>query len=268
MDCTYSQQTSSYRQSFSLSRMGSHTPRNFFHLFCSTGSERRTDDKRSCSAYLGMTGLVHGDGLLAERMEVRRQIRVHAQLNATSTKTAPCISQLSRMMSHACNNSTAVLGHPSTAALLVVDMQNDFVTGSLALSSCPAQQDAREIIAPINKLAASGVFGVVARSRDWHPPNHCSFVTNAEIYAEPSDVRVGPFSVFEQIMLRNDGIAQTLWPPHCIQHTRGAEFAEGIHVSASDLIIDKGMDPAVDSYSAFRDNAQRAKTSLARYVCL
>ncbi len=109
----------------------------------------------------------------------------------------------------------------STDALLVTDVQNDFLPGGAL-----AVADADAVIAPINRLIALyGEHGLaVYASRCWHPPDHCSFTA-----------RGGP------------------WPPHCIAHTHGAAFAEGLALPASAAIISKGTHSGAEAYSAFRD---------------
>ena len=70
---------------------------------------------------------------------------------------------------------------PPGSAFFVIDMQNDFLTGSLALKDSPAKQDGREIIDPINKFLdeASDNFDAIVYSMDWHPSDHISFLSNA-----------------------------------------------------------------------------------------
>ena len=102
-------------------------------------------------------------------------------------------------------------------ALIVVDFQNDFTPGG-ALGV-----DGGDTIAGrINELAASGDFDLVVATRDWHPPEHGSFVRQG-----------GP------------------WPDHCVQGTPGAELHDALDRSRIDVILDKGQDPATEGYSGF-----------------
>jgi nicotinamidase/pyrazinamidase len=104
-------------------------------------------------------------------------------------------------------------------ALLVVDVQKDFLPGGAL-----AVAHGDEVVAPLN--AAIGAFERAGRpiyvSRDWHPANHCSF-----------RARGGP------------------WPPHCVAGTRGAEFADGLALPPSAVIISKADTEDADAYSAF-----------------
>ncbi len=112
-------------------------------------------------------------------------------------------------------------------ALLLVDLQNDFCPGgSLAI----AEGDA--VIPIANQLQS--YFDLVVASKDWHPKNHTSFVD--------------------------------LWPIHCVQHTAGSDFHESLDTARIDKIIFKGMDEAIDSYSAFFDNEHLRKTELDDYL--
>ena len=106
-----------------------------------------------------------------------------------------------------------------TEALIVVDVQNDFTPGGAL-----AVPEGDEVIGRINELMASGRFGLVLATRDWHPPDHGSFATN-----DPP----GP------------------WPVHCVQGTPGAELHPDLDREGIDEIVDKGQDPATEGYSGF-----------------
>ena len=141
---------------------------------------------------------------------------------------------------------------PASAALLVVDMQPDFLPGGAL-----AVADGDRVVEPIAMLMRSDAFRVRVATQDWHPPRHVSFAS----------VHLGrrPFEVIELY-----GREQTLWPDHCVQGTPGAELLAALpreHIAA---IIRKGLDPAVDSYSGFRNNwnaqGDRPSTGLAGYL--
>lgn len=121
-------------------------------------------------------------------------------------------------------------------ALVVVDPQNDFITGSMAV------KDAAEIIPVANKLILSGKFGLVVLTQDWHPSDHGSFASN----------NGGSDLVFTQGKL--SGRPQTLWPDHCVWNSEGAEFHADLMAERAQAIVRKGMNPKVDSYSGFYDN--------------
>jgi len=131
-------------------------------------------------------------------------------------------------------------------ALIIVDLQNDFLPdGALPVPR------GDEVIQLANEL--QGRFELVVATQDWHPPDHGSFATNHP-GRKPGD----------RIML--DGIEQILWPVHCVQNTRGAEFAAEFDTSRIAHVFHKGIDPRIDSYSTFFDNAHRRHTGLAHYL--
>jgi nicotinamidase/pyrazinamidase len=112
------------------------------------------------------------------------------------------------------------------------------------------------IVPGIARLLAARRFRHVAATQDWHPRGHASFAS-AHAGARP----------FERIALH--GHPQTLWPDHCVQGTPGAALHPGIDWSAADVIVRKGSDPQVDSYSAFRENHGphgRPSTGLAGWL--
>lgn len=136
------------------------------------------------------------------------------------------------------------------SALVMVDVQNDFVSGSLALRNCPAQQEAMEIVPIVNALRHLG-FDMVVLTQDWHPSNHLSFIENAGKLKLAADT--SPPVLFQPVRLEN-GLEQMMWPQHCVQESWGAELVDGLEKLSSDCYIYKGFDPDLDSYSAFWDN--------------
>lgn len=128
-------------------------------------------------------------------------------------------------------------------ALIVVDLQNDFLPGgALAVSR------GDEVVAPINALMPA--FDLVFATQDWHPASHGSFAAN-HVGRSPGEV------------IDLNGLPQILWPVHCVQNTPGASFASGLDVQHFDDVFRKGADPAVDSYSGLFDNGRRHSTGLA-----
>lgn len=127
-------------------------------------------------------------------------------------------------------------------ALILVDIQNDFLPGGAL-----AVPEGDRVIPIANKLQP--LFPLVVATQDWHPPNHGSFAVN-----HPGR------KVFDQIKL-ND-LPQTLWPVHCVQHTKGAELAPALRRDRIAKIFPKGTDPGVDSYSGLFDNGRRKSTGL------
>lgn len=130
--------------------------------------------------------------------------------------------------------------------LLVVDVQNDFCPGGqLAIAG------GDEVIPVIHKIAP--LFEHIILTQDWHPPSHLSFA------------RTHPGKrPFEQVQLSYG--EQTLWPDHCVQGTRGAEFHAALHLPQAELILRKGFRPQIDSYSAFFENDRATATGLAGYL--
>ena len=90
-------------------------------------------------------------------------------------------------------------------------------------------------------------------TQDWHPPGHSSFAS--------SHAGKAPFSTIEM----SYG-PQTLWPDHCVQGTRGAEFHPGLAWNKAQLVVRKGFHSAIDSYSAFFENDRTTPTGLAGYL--
>jgi nicotinamidase/pyrazinamidase len=131
-------------------------------------------------------------------------------------------------------------------ALVVVDVQRDFCPGG-ALEV--PEGDA--IVPLVNRLAAE--FAHVVLTQDWHPLGHSSFAS-----AHPGRT---PFETIEAAYG-----PQTLWPDHCVQGTAGAEFHPELAVPHAELIIRKGFRPAIDSYSAFRENDRKTPTGFAGYL--
>jgi nicotinamidase/pyrazinamidase len=134
----------------------------------------------------------------------------------------------------------------SGKALVVIDMQYDFCPGgALAVAG------GDEIIPAINRLIASHEHVVL--TQDWHPAGHSSFAS--------SHPGKGPFEMIEMPYG-----PQTLWPDHCIQGTRGAEFHETLEWTKAELVIRKGFRKDIDSYSAFFENDHKTPTGLGGYL--
>ncbi len=134
----------------------------------------------------------------------------------------------------------------SSDALLVVDIQNDFCPGGAL-----AVPGGDQIIPLVNALQAR--FEHVVLSQDWHPGGHQSFASSHP-GRQPFEMIEVPYGL------------QVLWPDHCVQGTRGAEFHNELDTTRAKLIVRKGMYPHIDSYSAFRENDRRTSTGLAGYL--
>ena len=130
-------------------------------------------------------------------------------------------------------------------ALILVDVQNDFMPdGALPVP------DGYAVIPAIHHLLAAEAHDLVVATQDWHPPRHASFASQ-----HPGQ------ALYAQIDLH--GLPQVLWPDHCVAGTPGADFVPGLDTRRVEVIVRKGTDPAIDSYSAFADNGQRKDTGLA-----
>ena len=131
-------------------------------------------------------------------------------------------------------------------ALLLVDIQNDFLPGGAL-----AVAHGDEVVTVANELMPE--YEVVIATQDWHPADHQSFA------AQHPGKQIG-----ESIEL--NGLPQILWPVHCVQYSRGADFAGGLNLQELQHVVQKGTDREVDSYSGFFDNARRRATGLEKLL--
>ena len=153
------------------------------------------------------------------------------------------------------------------SALVVVDVQNDFISGSLAIKSQPAKEDGADLVPIINGLLDTVPFDNIIYSQDWHPTNHISFFDNLNLpgrdFAEDSPIKKEDATLFSNVIFQGPPRTdQTLWPRHCVQGTEGADFHKDLTMHPLGLIVQKGTNPNIDSYSAFFDNGKLAKTEL------
>ena len=131
-------------------------------------------------------------------------------------------------------------------ALLVVDVQNSFMPGG----SLPVP-DGDAVVPAVNRIARS--FHNVVLTQDWHPAGHISFASSHP-GKQPFDVIALPYG------------KQVLWPDHCVQGSEGAAIHSGVDIPHAQLIIRKGFNPLVDSYSAFIEADRISKTGLDGYL--
>jgi len=130
--------------------------------------------------------------------------------------------------------------------LIVVDVQNDFCPdGALAVPH------GDEVIPIVNSLAAR--FRNVVLTQDWHPRGHSSFASShpGKATFETVTASYGP---------------QVLWPDHCVQGTPGAEFHPALQAPHAAVILRKGFNREIDSYSAFYENDRKTPTGLVGYL--
>ena len=138
-----------------------------------------------------------------------------------------------------------------TDALLVIDMQLDFLPNTLGYRGALAVTDGDRILPGINALAAR--LDHVLPTPDWHPPGHISFASTHGRQPFTDTVRAAYGT-------------QTLWPDHCIQGTPGAQLHPDLDIPHAELILRKGFRRNIDSYSAFTENDGVTPTGLAGYL--
>ncbi|MEZ4319609.1 MAG: bifunctional nicotinamidase/pyrazinamidase [Myxococcota bacterium] len=126
-------------------------------------------------------------------------------------------------------------------ALIVIDVQNDFCPGGAL-----AVPDGDAVVSVCNRLMEQA--SIVVLTQDWHPAGHSSFASR---YGRD------PFGTIELAYG-----TQVLWPDHCVQGSEGAAFHPALAVDRAHLVVRKGSNPAVDSYSAFFENDRTTPTGL------
>ncbi|MGF1584410.1 MAG: bifunctional nicotinamidase/pyrazinamidase [Bacteroidales bacterium] len=130
--------------------------------------------------------------------------------------------------------------------LVIIDIQNDFIPGgSLEVPG------GDELVPVINRIQEK--FELVIATQDWHPEDHISFASN-----HPGK---DPFSTIQW-----KGMSQILWPDHCVQKSKGADFHPDLDMAKVEAVFRKGMDKFIDSYSGFYDNGHEKSTGLAGYL--
>lgn len=130
-------------------------------------------------------------------------------------------------------------------ALIVIDVQNDFCPGGAL-----AVTEGDLIVPGVNALMQD--FGAIVLTQDWHPAGHSSFASTHN--AAPMSMMDMPYG------------PQVLWPDHCVQGSQGAAFHADLNTDAADMVIRKGYNPSIDSYSAFFENDHKTPTGLHGYL--
>lgn len=134
----------------------------------------------------------------------------------------------------------------ASCALLVIDVQNCFLPGgSLAVKG------ADKIIPVINRIAKG--FANILETQDWHTPHHISFASSHPGHKPFSTIKL-PYG------------QQILWPDHCVEGTKGAQLSKDLHLPTDELVLRKGYNKNVDSYSAFLAADRKTPTGLAGYL--
>ncbi|MEE4188169.1 MAG: bifunctional nicotinamidase/pyrazinamidase [Roseobacter sp.] len=131
-------------------------------------------------------------------------------------------------------------------ALIVIDVQKDFCPGGAL-----AVPGGDQIVEGINALMAEA--DAIILTQDWHPAGHSSFAST-HVGSAPYDMIEMPYG------------PQVLWPDHCIQGSDGAAFHPDLQVDRADMIVRKGFNPQIDSYSAFFENDHTTPTGLEGYL--
>lgn len=168
----------------------------------------------------------------------RRQMLIWSTVAGAAAIAGPALGQTKSV--------AAAIKPGAKDALIVVDVQNCFTPGgSLAV------KDGDAIIPLINKLAKS--FQNVVLTQDWHTANHISFASQHS-GKKPFEIIKLPYG------------NQVLWPDHCVQGSDGAMIHKGIDIPHAQLVIRKGFNPKVDSYSAFIEADGKSKTGLDGYL--
>ena len=134
----------------------------------------------------------------------------------------------------------------NTTALILVDIQNDFIPGGAL-----AVPDGDQVIPIANRLIPK--FDLVVATQDWHPSNHQSFASQHQ------QKQIGD-------VVDLHGLTQILWPDHCTQGTSGADFCADLDTSQITRVFQKGTDETIDSYSGFFDNGKRKTTGLDEFL--
>ena len=130
--------------------------------------------------------------------------------------------------------------------LVIIDVQNDFlINGSLEVP------DGNDVIEPINEIIKN--YALVVATKDWHPLDHVSFVSNHQ------GKKIGD-------VVKVNNLDQILWPVHCVQESRGSDFPTTLNIKAINKIIYKGTNSQIDSYSGFHDNGKIRSTGLSDYL--
>jgi len=136
----------------------------------------------------------------------------------------------------------------SKTALIVVDMQNDFMAGGAL--GVPNTQGLTTVI---NQLLRCDGFDLKIATQDWHPAGHSSFASSHEGNQVGDVIDLGD-------------LKQNLWPDHCVQGTHGAKFVDNLDTRLLDIVFQKGTDPEIDSYSGFYDNGHLKSTGLSMFL--
>ncbi|XP_012266017.2 nicotinamidase-like [Athalia rosae] len=154
-----------------------------------------------------------------------------------------------------CKEWTSVVVNPVNV-FLIVDVQNDFIEGTLALRDCGKGQDGAEVVAPINRLLAELRWDKVVYSLDWHPENHIGFYENLGLRELHAESKIGKQEAkpFDTVVFLDPHLEQRLWPKHCVIDSWGAQLHKDLVIVPGSDQLRKGKHPNMEAYSVFADN--------------
>ncbi|CAJ0602520.1 unnamed protein product [Cylicocyclus nassatus] len=154
-------------------------------------------------------------------------------------------------------------------ALIVVDFQNDFISGSLSVKEGSAGEDPLDAIPIINDLANEESLDMVVYTQDWHPKNHISFVERAKDTDRmlENGHHDKELKAFDAVQFETPSLKQVLYPSHCVENSWGAQLHSDLVLPGSNVfLIRKGEETHVDSYSAFADNDGKQLNELEKLL--
>ena len=154
-----------------------------------------------------------------------------------------------------------MVSNNNKCCLINVDLQKDFITGSLAV------KDGEAVIPIINRLTRHGPFNLVVYSLDYHPINHISFIDNIHLYARSRrQVRKHQQHHYKTELVTEippyGTIHQQLWPRHCVQGTDGARLWPSLYIKPTAIFVHKGTESAIETYSVFGNAKMNYTTGL------
>ncbi|XP_072753710.1 nicotinamidase [Anoplolepis gracilipes] len=168
---------------------------------------------------------------------------------------------------HRCYEWIRATVHPVNV-LLVVDVQNDFIDGTLALRKCGFGQEGVEVIEPINRLLKNGRWTKVIYSQDWHPEDHISFFDNLakrELHPDSKIIKKTA-KLFDTVEFLHPHVLQKLWPKHCVMNTWGAELHKDLLIVPSSERVFKGQHPDKETYSVFGEKDANGASELVKIL--
>lgn len=155
-----------------------------------------------------------------------------------------------------------------TNVLIIVDVQNDFIDGTLALKKYSTNQDGADVVEPINRLLKEVRWDKVIYSLDWHPENHISFYENLSLRELHPTSKISKLNAmpFDMVTFSQPHVEQTLWPRHCVMDTWGAQLHKNLLILPGSEEIRKGHHPDIEAFSAFTKGKPKECSDLERIL--